>query len=231
MMEDTIVKQQQQRNETAQPLKNRQRVFVVPFDDKGIFLFRTDGDLKRLVGEVQERDPSILFTIARIVIEESYQLFPKCIAEDLHDRKGTHGISLFYYNPLVHDVLEQLLTDPKNLIFYPDSDNTCGISLSAMEEKPPITVAFRIVNSDKLDISSLNKQFLERLGKKIGKNIKIGKIDPEQLDEDSCIVCGYVKNKQQSLSKESFIEDKAIYIVGGDKNEYWSLMQEAMIIG
>jgi cyanophycinase-like exopeptidase len=25
--------------------------------------------------------------------------------------------------------------------------------------------------------------------------------------------------------------DKAIYIVGGDQNKYWSLMQEAMIIG
>jgi len=187
MMEDTIVKQQQ-RNETAPLLYNKQRVFVVPFDEKGVFLFRTDGDLNRLVGEVQERDPSLLFTIARIVIEESYQLFPKCNAEDLHDRKGTHGVSLFYYNPLVHDVLEQLLSDPKNLIFYPDSDGTCGIPLSAMEEKPPIRVAFRIVNSDKLDISSLNRQYFERLGKKIGKNIKIGKINPEQLDEDACIV-------------------------------------------
>lgn len=32
--------------------------------------------------------------------------------------------------------------------------------------------------------------------------------------------------------KKSMIKvDKAVYIMGGDKNKYWSLMQEAMIIG
>ena len=69
--------------------------------------------MNRLIGEVKERDPSILFTIARTVIEESYQLFPKCEAEDIRDRKQGQGISLFYYNPLVIQVLDQLLTDPK----------------------------------------------------------------------------------------------------------------------
>ena len=50
----------------------KQRVFVVPFDKNGIYLFRTNEDVNRLVGEVKERDPSILFTIARIIVEESY---------------------------------------------------------------------------------------------------------------------------------------------------------------
>ena len=91
----------------------KQRLFVVPFDENGIYLFKTNENVNRLVGEVQERDPSILFTIARIIVEESYQLFPRCIPEDLHDRKN-HGLSLFYYNPLVLEILESLLTEKEH---------------------------------------------------------------------------------------------------------------------
>jgi hypothetical protein len=92
----------------------KQRLFVVPFDENGIYLFKTNEDVNRLIGEVKERDPSILFTIARTVVEESYQLFPRCIPEDLHDRKNNHGLSLFYYNPLILEILESLLTDKEH---------------------------------------------------------------------------------------------------------------------
>jgi hypothetical protein len=50
----------------------KQRLFLVPFDESGVYLFKTNEDINRLIGEVQERDPSILFTIARLIIEESY---------------------------------------------------------------------------------------------------------------------------------------------------------------
>jgi hypothetical protein len=31
---------------------SKQRVFVVPFDNNGVYLMRTDGEMHRLVGEV-----------------------------------------------------------------------------------------------------------------------------------------------------------------------------------
>ena len=100
-----------------------------------------------------------------------------------------------------------------------------------MEEKPPIRVAYHLAHAEKLDICQLNKVYFEKLGQQIGKSIKIGKILPEQIDPDNCIVQGYVKYQQQSKNIDSYKVDKAVYIMGGHKNEDWSLMQEAMIIG
>ncbi len=92
-------------------MPTKQRIFIIPFDDKAVYLFKKEAELSRLIGEVSERDPSILFSIARIIVEESFQLFPRCDPEDLHDRK-VHGMALFYYNPLILEILEQLLTEP-----------------------------------------------------------------------------------------------------------------------
>ena len=142
----------------------KQRLFLVPFDESGIYLLKTNDDINSLIGEVKERDPSILFTIARILIEESYQLFPMCIPEDLHDRKNNHGLSLFYYNPLVLEILESLMTEKEHQIFFPENDNMCGLTSSNMEEELPIRVAFKVSKSKKMDIGSLNREYFTKLG-------------------------------------------------------------------
>ena len=54
-------------------------------------------------------------------------------------------------------------------------------------------MAYNLINAEKLDIASANKEHFEKLGKQIGRNIKIGRVHPEQLDETNCILCGYVK--------------------------------------
>jgi hypothetical protein len=53
-------------------MPTKQRIFIIPFDDKAVYLFKKEAELSRLIGEVSERDPSILFSIARIIVEESY---------------------------------------------------------------------------------------------------------------------------------------------------------------
>ena len=145
-------------------MPTKQRIFIIPFDDKAVYLFKKEAELSRLIGEVSERDPSILFSIARIIVEESFQLFPRCDPEDLHDRK-VHGMALFYYNPLILEILEQLLTEPDHYTFYPVKDEACGIPQSAMEEELlPIKVAYKIKNPEKLDIGTLNKEYFTKLG-------------------------------------------------------------------
>lgn len=108
-------------------------------------------------------------------MEESFQLYPRCIPDDLHDRKN-HGVSLFYYNPLILEILESLLSDPEHQIFFPTSDNACGIPEAAMDELLPIKMAYKLTHSDKLDIGTLNREYFPKIGNMIGKTIRIGKV-------------------------------------------------------
>lgn len=77
-----------------------------------------------------------------------------------------------------------------------------------------------------MEIAKVNKEGFAPL---TGDGVRIGRIHPEQLDEFSCILQGYIKYKESE--KRVIKTDKAVWVVGGDKNEHWSLMQEAMIIG
>ncbi len=100
-----------------------------------------------------------------------------------------------------------------------------------MDELLPIKMAYKLTHSDKLDIGTLNREYFQKIGNMIGKTIRIGRVTQEQLQENSCTCTGYVKFHMYKEKKSMIKVDKAVYIVGGDKNKHWSLMQEAMIIG
>jgi hypothetical protein len=59
-----------------------------------------------LTGTSTPRDPSIYFTIARILIAESFNLFPMCTDPSLIQDRPSYGLpGLFYYHPHILRIL------------------------------------------------------------------------------------------------------------------------------
>ena len=90
-----------------------EEVVIYPYSSsrRVTYLFSTPdtSDPSPLRGTPTPRDPSLYFTIARVLITRSFNLFPVCDPDLIQDR-GTFGLpGMFYYHTHVLQVLQALI--------------------------------------------------------------------------------------------------------------------------
>ena len=71
-----------------------------------MFSSTTNSAPSPLTGTSTSREPSIYFTIARILVSESFNLFPMCIDPSMIQDRLSYGLpGLFYYHPHILRIL------------------------------------------------------------------------------------------------------------------------------
>lgn len=80
--------------------------FLSPLDNTLTLYLRCPSSIhpQTFHSSIRESEPSILFTIARLLIEQSHSFFPNEDYEEVQKRgsaAAAGGIPLFYYNPMV----------------------------------------------------------------------------------------------------------------------------------